>query len=447
MNAAVVVPLESRALRGALHALRTGSALITVEDGYGAACAAGADVFRAASSAPGRVLVRVAQVRALYDTIVRQRRFSVNVLRTQATESDHLHHASLVPGARSPRIRGAVAFLDCELEWVETFGSGAVFVGRVTGAALGADAVAAQPLVAELPSAPFTMQRSRPDARRLRVATTPNDSGAQVYYARDRGFFEKAGVDVDIVQMSGGGMIALGVSSGAVDLASCGVPSVACAYERGIDFVLVAPGSLWNQRTISSALIVAADSPAACASDLNGTTIAVNGLLTVMELSIQAWMARHGADPSSVRFVEVPFSGMADAVRTHQVDAAFVAQPFLDSAINANARILSAPYRAIAPRFMINAWFTTRTFVRANDEALRRFDTAMGEAARWANSHRQLSRVILERETNTATCSHMTRVAYATALDPKLIQPLIDASAQFKNLRARFPASEIIASA
>lgn len=446
MNADVVVPLESRALRGALNAMRTGNAVIAVEDGYGAAWASPADVFRAASPLPGRVLVRVSHARDLYDTIVRRRRFSVNVLEKPPAAGTRLEPSSLVAGVQPPRAVGATAFLDCDLEWVEPFDDGAVFVGRVTGAAVGTGAVAPQPLVAQFPFAPFTMQRMRSEARPLlRVATTPNDSGAQVYYARDCGFFEKAGVDVDIVQMSAGGMIALSVSSGSVDVASCGVSSVASAHERGIDFVIVAPGSLWNRRTVSSALIVATDSPARCARDLNGKTVAVNGLLTVMQLSIQAWMARNGADASTVNFVEYPLSGMAAAVCTQQVDAAFVAQPFLDAAVSGGTRILSAPYGAIAPQFMINGWFTTRKFARANGQALRCFDIAMDEAARWANAHQHLSRAILEKEMNTAAGPRMTRVAYATALDPALIQPLIDASARFKSLRTPFPASEIIA--
>jgi NitT/TauT family transport system substrate-binding protein len=398
MSAGVVVPLESRSLRRALRAVRTGSAVIAVEDGYGAATASAADVFRAASSPPGRILVRVAHARNLYDTIVRRRRFSVNVLEKPHADGTCLLPASLVAGAQPPRVVSATAFLDCELEWVEPFDEGAVFVGRVRGAAVGTGPVDAQPLVAEFPFAPFAMRRTGSEARPLlRVATTPNDSGAQVYYARDRGFFEKAGVDVDIVQMSSGGMIALGVSSGLVDVASCGVSSVASAYERGIDFVIVAPGSLWNRRTISSALVVAADSPVRRAQDLNGKIVAVNGLLTVMQLSIQAWMARNGADASTVNFVECPLSGMADAVRGHEVDAAFIAQPFLDAAVKAGTRILSAPYGAIAAEFMINGWFTTRTFARANDNALRRFDIAMGEAARWANAHQHLSLAILAR--------------------------------------------------
>jgi hypothetical protein len=40
----------------------------------------------------------------------------------------------------------------------------------------------------------------------------------------------------------------------------------------------------------------------------------------------------------------------------------------------------------------------------------------------------------------------MHRISYATALDPKLIQPMIDACAKYKVIPAAFDAKDMIAS-
>jgi NitT/TauT family transport system substrate-binding protein len=450
----VVVPLEARVVRLAMASLACGRTIVTVSDGYDVPHAASAVAFRASSSLPLRLVVRIARSADIYEAAVRGRRIGLNVIDgspSQDAASSSLEAGGtfdepwLIDGDGSPRLRKATAFFECEIESVQTFGSGAIFVVRVRGAAFAGGRVTPLSDIATPHfSNPVANRRGVRSLPVLRVATTPNDSGAQVYYARNQGYFQKAGIDVQVTQMSNGSLIALGVLSGEIDVASSSLLSVASAHERGVSFVVVAPGSLWNRRAVSSALVVARDSPARTARDLNGKTVAVNGLLNVTQLSVEAWMGRRGADSSTVNFVEVPFPLMGSAVSAHRVDAALVPQPFLDAAIAGGARILSAPYGAIAPYFMINGWFTMRSFVHSHADSLRRFDAAMGEAARWANSHQDLSRAILEEEMHIFAGPQMARVAYADRLDPALIQPLIDASAKYKSLRMPFPATEIL---
>ncbi len=64
----------------------------------------------------------------------------------------------------------------------------------------------------------------------LRVATTPIDAGAQVYYAADMGFFKKAGFDVQITSLPGGPAIAAAIVSGAFDFAQINIPTLAVAF-------------------------------------------------------------------------------------------------------------------------------------------------------------------------------------------------------------------------
>ena len=78
----------------------------------------------------------------------------------------------------------------------------------------------------------------------LRVATTAVDSGAQVYYAQDMGFFKKAGFDVEITSVSSGPTIAAGVASGAFDFAQVNVPSLVSARCASVmSVVRNSPGS------------------------------------------------------------------------------------------------------------------------------------------------------------------------------------------------------------
>ncbi|MEA2689803.1 MAG: NitT/TauT family transport system substrate-binding protein, partial [Candidatus Eremiobacteraeota bacterium] len=88
----------------------------------------------------------------------------------------------------------------------------------------------------------------------LRVATTPIDIGAQVLWAKDEGFLKKAGVDAEISLINNGAAIAAAVASGAVDIGQANLVSLATAHERGLPFVLIAPGGFYTSSEPTTAL-------------------------------------------------------------------------------------------------------------------------------------------------------------------------------------------------
>lgn len=280
----------------------------------------------------------------------------------------------------------------------------------------------------------------------LRVATTPNDSGAEVYYAQDMGFFKKAGLDVKITTLNNGGIIAAGVASGSFDIAQAAVSSIASAHERGVPFVIVAPAALWTSKRITSALVVSADSPIKTAKDLEGKTIAVNGLMNVTQVGPEAWIEQNGGDLSQVKFLEVPFSLMPSALKSHRVDAAQMAEPALDKALRAGGRVLAPSYDAIAKRFLLAAWFSTPVWANAHPDVVRRFAEAIAETARWANANPLQSAKILQKYTKLPVYRTTARVLYPERATPAEAQPLIDASARYHALPKTFPAKEIFAS-
>ncbi len=279
---------------------------------------------------------------------------------------------------------------------------------------------------------------------RLQVATTPNDSGAEVYYAKDMGFFKKAGLDVEIATLNNGGIISAGVAAGTFDIAQAAVSSIASAHERGVNFVIIAPAALWVMERPTSALVVAKNSPLANAKDFAGKTIAVNGLRNVTQVGPQAWIEQGGGNLASVKFLELPFAEMPAAVAAGRVDAAQISEPALDAAVKAGGmKAIAAPYDAIAKRFLLAGWFSTAAWARQHPDLVRKFAAVMLETARWANANPEQSGKILEKYTKLPVSPTMARVLYPERMLPSEAQPLIDASARYGALKKTFPASEI----
>jgi NitT/TauT family transport system substrate-binding protein len=296
-----------------------------------------------------------------------------------------------------------------------------------------------------LPLAAVPATGAADDLPTIHIGTTPIDAGAEPYYAQAMGFFKAAGINVDIQAMTNGAVLSAAVASGALDIGQSNVVSLSSAHERGIPFVLVAPASLYTSKQPQSALVVAANSPLHVAKDLNGKTIAVNGLKTISQLGPEAWIDKNGGTLSTVKFIELPFPAMEDALTSGRVDAALISEPNLTEARAHGLRVLNDVYDSIGPDFLIGAWFTTSAWAKAHPDLVRKYVAVMQQTAKWANTHHPESAKILEAETKTPVTATTVRVIFGETLDQTQIQNLIDACAKYGVIKDRFLASDIIA--
>jgi NitT/TauT family transport system substrate-binding protein len=280
----------------------------------------------------------------------------------------------------------------------------------------------------------------------LRIMTSPLENGAQVYYAKDMGFFAKAGFDVDIQSVQSGSAIASGVASNATDIGFASLVPIAIAHTKNIPFVLIAAGAVWTQSARNSALFVAPNSPLRSGKDFTGKTLSTAGLGTLTEYATRAWIDQHGGDQSTVKFVEMGYSIMPTALATGRVDGALVNEPYL-ALVKKSGRLLGYPYDAVAKEFLIGGWFTTRQWAESNADVVDRFAAVMRETAQWANrkENQAKSAEILTRYTtiDPTVVASLIRVRFGEQLTAASVQPQIDVAAKYLPFPA-FPAQEII---
>lgn len=278
----------------------------------------------------------------------------------------------------------------------------------------------------------------------IRMATLPIEGAAQCYYAKDMGFFAKAGLDVDIQTMQNGASMVAAAVAGALDIGYCPVDVLATIHTKNVPIVAIAPANEYISQSRNAGIVLPAGSTVRQAKDLNGKTIAVVALHSLSENAPRAWMDRNGGDSTTVKFVEVPFPGMQAALDTGRIDAAFDAEPFLGTAAK-TGRVLEYGFDAIAKRFLISAWFTTAPWAASHADVVARFASAMRETAIWTNKNQAQSGQILAKYTKLepAVIASMVRSVYAETLTPALLQPLVDVSAKYNGFAA-FPAQELI---
>jgi NitT/TauT family transport system substrate-binding protein len=282
----------------------------------------------------------------------------------------------------------------------------------------------------------------------LTVAGVPEESVTPALWARQSGMFRRAGLDVAIEPQHSGSAIAAGVAGGSYAIGKSSLVSLIIAHTKGIPFVLVAGGGLYDAKNPNFGLVVKADSPIKTAADLNGKSVAVSALNDLYTIGTKAWMDKNGGDSSTIRLLELPISAVGDAIAAGRVDAGGLIDPELQSAIDAGkVRWLARDFDAIAPRFMYTGWFTTADYLAKNRATVEKFVRAMHGSSTYVNAHPSDTVEVLAKFSamEPALIAKMHRISYARALDPRLVQPMIDACAKYKVLSATFDAKDMIA--
>jgi NitT/TauT family transport system substrate-binding protein len=282
----------------------------------------------------------------------------------------------------------------------------------------------------------------------LNIAGVPEDSITPALYAASAGLFKRYGISASIVGERSGSAIASGVLGGAFDIGKTGLVGLIVARAKNIPFVLVGAGGVSTSTAPIVGLLVKADSPIKTAADLNGKTVAVSALSDIFSLATQAWMDQNGGKAETIKQLEFPVSAVPEALISGRVDAGAVIEPVLQRALqDGRLRVLANAFDAIAPRFLYSGWFATADWTGRHQVEALAFNRAMRDASLYANSHRPQTVDALSQFTAVpaAIISKMTRVDYGAVLDPKLIQPVIDACAKYKFITASFDARELIA--
>jgi NitT/TauT family transport system substrate-binding protein len=284
----------------------------------------------------------------------------------------------------------------------------------------------------------------RAQAATLRVGAISSDAFAIAYYGLEMGFFGRAGIDVQVLPFTNTASQGAAAAGGSLDIGVGDATDLANGVIRGIPFEMIAGGALYLSSAPTTLLVAARSSTIRTARDLEGQTIAVPTLVGLIVTSVRAWLTQNGTDPAKVRFVEMPFPLMADAVARGAVAAAHLAEPALTAGGSEIVPIAQA-FDAIGKQFLLSEWFSTREWIVANPDVAKRFITAAYETARWANANREQSLVILAKyaKYDIDRVRAMRRATFATALDLRLVQPVLDAGTRYGALARPFNASEL----
>jgi NitT/TauT family transport system substrate-binding protein len=281
----------------------------------------------------------------------------------------------------------------------------------------------------------------------IKAAGVPEDGITPGLWAVQAGLFRKHGLDVRIFAQRSGSATTAGVIGGAYQLGKASIMSLINARAHGVPVVLVFPGGVYRGKT-HSGLIIRADSPIRTGADLAGKIVAVSALNDLYTLGAYAWVDAHGGDWTTLKLVELPIGAIFEAVLNGRVDAGTTNNPYLQSALDTKkVRFLADIDASIAPEFLLTCWFTTDEYARDNPQIIGAFRATLHEASLYANAHPAQTVDAFAKFTgmDSGVVAKMERIPAGTALDVRLVQPVIDLAAKYKVIAKAFDGREFIA--
>ena len=205
---------------------------------------------------------------------------------------------------------------------------------------------------------------------------------ASVFVAREEGYFEKRGLDVELKFIPLNSTIPAAIESDSLQVGGP-TPSVFLqSVDGGLDHVVLAGGGITSKSITGFGLVARAGSGIKTAQDCLGKKIGVPGLGAFLHVTFRAWLKLQGVDYKKVNFIEASFPQHGDLLRGGSLDAVVTADPFMSRITDTGAGYVASYYStflAEGNHTIVHA--AKRSWVQKNPAAAKAFREAVAEGA------------------------------------------------------------------
>lgn len=174
----------------------------------------------------------------------------------------------------------------------------------------------------------------------IRFGSVGGLTDAGLYLADELGYFEEAGLEVNLTRMANAPTLITSIATNQLDVAGISItPGMFTAIEQGFGLRVVGdknssrPGFAATRLVVSTELEGAND--AETVAGLRGKAIAIPSRAGSAFYNTAALLEEHGVDVSEVQIVELSYSNMVAALATGAVQGAYIIEPFLSQVIRA----------------------------------------------------------------------------------------------------------------
>jgi len=235
------------------------------------------------------------------------------------------------------------------------------------------------------------------------VGTSPTISNVSLYQAIDAGYFDDVDLSVTPKVVTSGQQAVPLLLNGQIHFTAADPLGALVAISQDTPLTIVAGTNYAAEGPDqdTSAVVVADDSPIESAADLAGSTVAVNALRSLSELSTREAIRQEGGDDAAVKFTEMPLPQMLAAVADGTVDAAVVNEPLTSEAAAEGFRTVLNPMSAALAGTPQLVYVVSTTFADENPELVEAFVEGIEDGNAALAEDPELTRTVAETSTET----------------------------------------------
>lgn len=286
-----------------------------------------------------------------------------------------------------------------------------------------------------------------PERTTIVVGAVPAVDTAGLYIAQQRGYFAAEGLRVKIEPIVSSELAISRQLTGVYDITFGGYVSYiqADAGQRA-DLRIIAEGSTMGPG--EQGLLTMPGSRVTNLAGLRGASVALNVVNNVGTILVGSALAQVGLSPSAVKFVQIPFPDMAAALRRHQVDAAWMPEPFVSTAEEQlGALDISDLDAGAVTGFPLVGYAATRAWERRYPRTEAAFLRALAKGQQVADTDRAAVERAMEEFLGVPpqVAAVMALPQYIlSGVDRARMQRVTDAMRRFGMLKERFDIGQMI---
>jgi NitT/TauT family transport system substrate-binding protein len=232
----------------------------------------------------------------------------------------------------------------------------------------------------------------------VRAAYIPVVTWLPAWVAKDKGLFEKNGLDVSLTATQNLSVLP-GTLGRQFDVVPATPPDLIKAVAGGLDVVAVAGEAIETSGNPSTHLIVRADSPIRSVQDLKGKVVATPTLGAIIHVSLLHSLKKNGIDPASIRAIEVPFPNMADQLKAGNVDAVEALEPFAGQLLAAGNRSIGDPLLSVGEEVLYPFWIAQSPWAESHRKVIEAWVASLEQAKEFIDANPDEARAILAKYT------------------------------------------------
>jgi NitT/TauT family transport system substrate-binding protein len=239
-----------------------------------------------------------------------------------------------------------------------------------------------------------TVSAMAQDKPRFAVSASSKTLGySPLWVAQKQGFFDRQGLDVQLVLVSGADKSTMALMGGSVAIASGSIDATIGAVEQGAD--LVTTGGVINGLTH----MLMGAKKFKTYEDLRGANIGSSGITSGTAFVLRRMMASKGLQyPKDYNLINVgPSAQSYLALTAGRVDAALIAVPLSSDAAEMGYNIVGRAADVI-PNYQLTEISTRRAWAEKNRPSMVRFMKAMVLAMRWLYDNKEPAIDFLAKE-------------------------------------------------